>query len=166
MVAKKVTRLCSVSIILLLLFLCLGARSEGNQNRLRGVSTVEVIVETSGAVASCGVREEDLYNAVVLPIRAYTKLKITKERLYDYLYLNIGAIKLPNGSCVINYRLELFAIRDVGSTLGRSWPVITQIVLWSGSPTLIIMNEVAYLRNSIERAAKQFATAWFEDNPN
>jgi hypothetical protein len=56
--AEKVTRLCSVSLFLSLWVLSGGARAQAaHHNRLRGVSAVQVMVETSGEVASCGVRD-------------------------------------------------------------------------------------------------------------
>jgi hypothetical protein len=165
-VAKKVSHLCSALLLLSPSLLSAGAAAKNI--RLRGVTTVHAIVDTYGAIASCGVKEDDLYDAMLLPIGAYTKLEVTKDTKEvgsPVLRLDIGAVKLAGGSRVISYRFELSILRDVGSALGKSWTVLAPISLWSRS-SLMMMHEVPFLRNSIENAAKELAEAWLEENPN
>ena len=137
--------------------------------QLTGVKTAEFAIGGLDADSKqCGLEEAALLNAMKLPIRAYTKIREPAKPGLGYPLINLHIVTLITSgrSCVHAVRMEVaeWTLVQLGA---EKQPGPRSVQMWSRllaltGPQNGSANQVL---TAVEDLARQFATAWQNDNP-
>jgi hypothetical protein len=151
----------------LVMLLSLQAVAQTSNNALRGLSQMDLVIETPGVESSqCGITKEIIRNAVLYPVSS-TKLEI-KENTLPLPYLHVGFVTLffqRRDFCVTYVALEVYSVQPM--TLDASDRDILAIIqLWEAG-TLGSSQRVKHAQEMtewIEVLTKKLITDWNLDN--
>ncbi|KAB2942947.1 MAG: hypothetical protein K8F92_14800 [Hyphomicrobium sp.] len=129
--------------------------------RLAGLTGVTVRVRLSEASKRCDLQEGPLTSAVLLPIRAYTKLADNDQ---SELEISVSSAESDQGWCVHALTAQLTTPILVRLPY-QAEETQRRVLLWSHYVVAAAqVREPSYVADTAEAIGKQFAMAWQESN--
>ena len=137
------------------------ADAQTNNNRLRGLSKIQLVIEELDPTSSvCGVTESEIQTSVKYPI-SVTKLQFVGDGA-ENLYVNVSTLYFASDSyCVSNVDVEVYSYQQIYLKFsGRATGATVR--LWHHG-AMISSNKSQHsqqLKQEIEDMIKQFITDW------
>ena len=150
---------------ILLLVACV-SNAQADDDPLKGVQAIDVVINVGMDSTKCGYNEQEVRNALLLPIRAYTKIREDEGSAgVPHLLLSMLTVN-DAGVCIHAIVLELFTFAFVKLEFAQS-PSAHMVQLWRRLKMSVtpVSESGPTVKRKIEDLGKDFASAWQKANP-
>jgi hypothetical protein len=148
-----------------LLFVASGANAQTYGNKLRGITEAKILIEELVASdKACGVTEDGIKSAIMLPISSSDFIIV--ENSSTIIYVIVTILSMPNSNdCVASYYIFLYTYQDI--TLKETGHKFSATILLWNSGGVLNYNKSDFnkaVTDNLESIVKVLITDWNLDN--